>query len=45
MPSGVSTVPAAIAVWALARWPVFLAYLGFAFVGAFGFGLAFTSDA
>jgi uncharacterized membrane protein YraQ (UPF0718 family) len=39
---GVSSIPAAIAVWALARWPVFLAYLGFAFVGAFSFGLAFT---
>jgi len=38
---GVSSIPAAIAVWALARWPVFLAYLGFAFVGAFGFGLGF----
>ena len=39
---GVSSVPAALAVWALARWPVFLAYLGFAFAGAFAFGLAFT---
>lgn len=39
---GVSSIPAAIAVWALARWPVFLTYLGFAFVGAFTFGLAFT---
>jgi len=39
---GVSSIPAAIAVWALARWPVFLAYLGFAFAGAFGFGLAFA---
>ena len=39
---GVSSIPAAIAVWALARWPVFLAYLGFAFVGAFGFGLGFA---
>jgi uncharacterized membrane protein YraQ (UPF0718 family) len=39
---GVSSIPAAIAVWALARWPVFLTYLGFAFVGAFGFGLGFS---
>lgn len=39
---GVSSIPAAIAVWALARWPVFLAYIGFAFAGAFGFGLVFT---
>ncbi|MBK1633998.1 permease, partial [Thiohalocapsa halophila] len=39
---GVSSIPAALAVWALARWPVFLAYISFAFVGAFGFGLIFT---
>ena len=39
---GVSSVPAAIAVWALARPPVFAAYLGFAFVGAFSFGLGFA---
>lgn len=38
---GVSSIPAAIAVWALARWPVFLAYIGFAFVGAFTAGLGF----
>jgi uncharacterized membrane protein YraQ (UPF0718 family) len=38
---GVSSIPAAIAVWALARWPVFLAYLGFAFIGAFTLGVAF----
>jgi uncharacterized membrane protein YraQ (UPF0718 family) len=38
---GVSSIPAAIAVWALARWPVFLTYLGFAFVGAFTLGVAF----
>ncbi len=31
---GVSSIPAAIAVYALARPPVFIAYLGFAFVGA-----------
>lgn len=35
---GVSSIPAAIAVWALARPPVFAAYLGFAFVGAFSMG-------
>ena len=35
---GVSSIPAAIAVWALARPPVFAAYLGFAFIGAFGLG-------
>lgn len=38
---GVSSIPAAIAVWALARPPVFIAYLSFAFIGAFMFGLAF----
>ena len=31
---GVSSIPAAIAVWALARPQVFLAYLGCAFTGA-----------
>lgn len=35
---GVSSIPAAIAVWALARPPVFAAYLGFAFAGAFAMG-------
>ena len=35
---GVSSIPAAVAVWALARSPVFLAYLTFAFVGAFSLG-------
>lgn len=35
---GVSSIPAAIAVWALARPPVFAAYLGFAFLGAFSMG-------
>ena len=38
---GVSSIPAAIAVWALARWPVFLAYLVFAFVGSFLLGLGY----
>ncbi|HJM07032.1 MAG TPA: permease [SAR324 cluster bacterium] len=38
---GVSCIPAAIAVWALARPPVFAAYLGFAFIGACVLGLSF----
>jgi len=38
---GVSSIPAAIAVWALARPPVFAAYLSFAFVGALGAGILF----
>ncbi len=38
---GVSSVPAAIAVFALTRLPVFLAYLGFALVGSAALGLAF----
>ena len=38
---GVSCIPAAIAVWALARPPVFAAYLGFAFTGACLLGLSF----
>lgn len=39
---GVSSVPAAIAVFALARLPVFFAYLGFALVGAFAAGMTFS---
>ena len=38
---GVSSFPAAIAVYALARPPVFAAYLGFAMVGAAASGLAY----
>ena len=38
---GVSSVPAAIAVFALVKRPVFLAYLGFAFVGSVLAGLIF----
>ena len=38
---GVTSIPAAIAVHALARLPVFLAYLGFAFIGAVTAGLLF----
>lgn len=40
---GVSSIPAAIAVWALARPPVFAAYLGFATTGAFALGLIFMA--
>ncbi len=40
---GVSSIPAAIAVWALARPPAFFAYLGFAFVGAFALGMTFMA--
>ena len=39
---GVSSIPAAIAVWALAKPPVFAAYLGFAIIGAFTMGLGFA---
>jgi uncharacterized protein len=38
---GVSSIPAAIAVWALARPPVFAAYLGFAFIGSSALGLLY----
>jgi uncharacterized membrane protein YraQ (UPF0718 family) len=38
---GVTSIPAAIAVYALARLPVVLAYLAFAFVGAHAGGLIF----
>ena len=40
--AGRSLIPAAIAVWALAKPPVFAAYLGFAVVGAFTMGLGFA---
>ncbi|MEM8805575.1 MAG: permease, partial [Cyanobacteria bacterium P01_G01_bin.38] len=40
---GATSIPAMIAVFALARRPVFLAYLGFAFVGSVTAGLAFSS--
>jgi uncharacterized membrane protein YraQ (UPF0718 family) len=40
---GVSSVPAAIAVWALARPPVFGLYLGFAVAGSLGAGLIFQA--
>ena len=38
---GVTSIPAAIAVWALARPPVFLAYLAFAFIGAVSAGIGY----
>ena len=38
---GVTSIPAAIAVYALARPPVFLAYLSFAFIGAVTAGLLY----
>lgn len=38
---GVTSLPAAIAVWAVARGRVFAAYLSFAFVGALASGIAF----
>ncbi len=38
---GVTSVPAAIAVYALARPPVFAAYLTFAMVGSLGLGVLF----
>ncbi|MEL6262200.1 MAG: permease [Cyanobacteria bacterium J06554_11] len=40
---GATSIPAMIAVFALARRPVFLAYLGFAFLGAVLSGLAFSA--
>lgn len=40
---GVTSLPAAIAVWALARWPVFVLYLGFSLGGAVLSGLAYQA--
>lgn len=40
---GVTSLPAAIAVWALAKKPVFLLYLGFSLVGSFAAGLLFQA--
>lgn len=37
---GVSCIPAAIAVWALVKPRIFMAYLGFAFIGSFAAGIA-----
>lgn len=39
---GATSIPAMIAVFALARRPIFLAYLGFAFAGSVTAGLAYT---
>ena len=39
---GATSIPAMIAVFALARRPVFLAYLGFAFVGSVTAGLLYS---
>ena len=39
----VSSVPAAIAVYALVKRPVFLLYLAFALVGSLAAGLAFQT--
>jgi len=40
---GVSSIPAAIAVWALAKKQVFALYLGFAFAGSMAAGLLFQA--
>jgi uncharacterized protein len=40
---GVTSIPASIAVWAIARPPVFLAYLGFAILGAASAGFAYQT--
>ena len=39
---GVTSIAAAMAVFALARLPVFLAYVGFALVGSFSLGVGFS---
>ncbi|MEO0984795.1 MAG: permease [Cyanobacteria bacterium J06639_14] len=39
---GATSIPAMIAVFALARRPVFLAYLGFAFIGSVAAGLLYS---
>lgn len=40
---GVTSIPAAMAVWALARFPVFIAYIMLALISAFGAGLLFQA--
>lgn len=42
---GVTCIPAAIAVWALARKPVFFAYIAFALTGSLASGLIFQAVA
>lgn len=39
---GVTSIPAAVAVWALARPPVFALYIGLSLTGAFAAGLLFS---
>lgn len=40
---GVTSIPAAMAVWALARFPVFISYIGLSLVGAFTAGILFQA--
>ncbi|NJM99992.1 MAG: permease, partial [Phormidesmis sp. RL_2_1] len=40
---GATSIPAMIAVFALARWPVFLTYIGFALIGSVLAGLSFSA--
>jgi uncharacterized membrane protein YraQ (UPF0718 family) len=42
---GVSSIPAAVAVWALVKPRVFAAYIAFALIGAFAAGLAWSAMA
>jgi hypothetical protein len=42
---GVTSIPSAIAVFALARLPVFAAYIGFSLVGVMGPGLLYAAIA
>jgi hypothetical protein len=41
---GISSIPAAVAVWALVKPRVFAAYIAFALIGAFAAGLAWSVD-
>ena len=38
---GITSIPAAIAVFALARMPLFLSYIGLALAGSFAAGVVF----
>ncbi|MCF6303716.1 MAG: permease, partial [Devosiaceae bacterium] len=40
---GVTSIPAAMAVWALARFPVFVAYIFLSLAGAFSAGMLFQA--
>jgi uncharacterized membrane protein YraQ (UPF0718 family) len=42
---GVSSIPAAVAVWALVKPRVFAAYIVFALIGAFAAGLIWSAIA